>query len=47
MFNKNIATEVINNREGVELPEKLGYLFIGKYKKSMKDNVDYGSSIKY
>jgi len=46
-FNKNIAKEVINNREGVELPEKLGYLFIGKCKKTIKNNIDYGASIKY
>lgn len=47
-FNKNIADEVINNRDGVELPEKLGYLFVGKCeKKASNDNIDYGNSIKY
>jgi len=47
-FNKNISKAVINNRDGIELPEKLGYLFIGKCEKNIKDeNVDYGSSIKY
>lgn len=47
-FNKNISTEVINNRNGVQLPEKLGYLFIGKCEKKLSSsNVDYGNSIKY
>jgi len=48
VFNKNISKEVINNRDGVELPQKLGYLFIGKCEKNVKDeNIDYGKSIKY
>lgn len=39
--------EVINNRNGVELPEGLGYVFIGTCNPPKKNNTDYPTSIKY
>jgi hypothetical protein len=39
--------EIINNRNGVELPEGLGYVFIGTCKPPKKHNTDYPTSIKY
>ena len=46
-FNKYVCQEVINNRDGVELPESLGWLFIGTCKTKSKNNIDLGKSIKY
>lgn len=46
-FNQLVYEEVINNRDGVELPESLGWLFIGTCKTKNKNNVDLGKSIKY
>ena len=46
-FNTNVCQEVINNRDGVELPESLGWLFIGTCKATHRGNVDLGKSIKY
>ena len=39
--------EIIDNRNGVELPEGLGYVFIGTCKPPKKHNTDYPTSIKY
>jgi hypothetical protein len=38
-FNSKIWETVIENRDGVELPEQLGYLFIGTYPRK-KSNID-------
>lgn len=46
-FNKSVCQEVINNRDGVELPESLGWIFIGTCKTYSKNNIDLGKSIKY
>jgi hypothetical protein len=46
-FNRSVCQEVINNRDGVELPESLGWLFIGTCKPKTKNNIDLGKSIKY
>ena len=46
-FNQYVCQEVINNRDGVELPESLGWLFIGTCKNAKKNNVNIGKSIKY
>ena len=46
-FNKLVCQEVIDNRDGVELPEGLGWLFIGTCKSKNKNNIDLGKSIKY
>ena len=46
-FNGKIWEEVVNTRDGVELPEQLGYLFIGTCPKRQKESVDYDLSCKY
>ena len=46
-FNENIWKEVIEYRDGVELPESLGYLFIGTCTFNRDTNVNYGLSVKY
>lgn len=46
-FNENIWKEVIQCRDGVELPENLGYVFIGTCDFNKDTNVNYGLSIKY
>tara|TARA_B100001287_G_C22528004_1_gene455963 strand:+ start:237 stop:773 length:537 start_codon:yes stop_codon:yes gene_type:complete len=46
-FNKYVCQEVINNRDGVELPESLGWIFIGTCKTNNENNIDLGKSIKY
>ena len=40
-FNETIVEEVIENRNGVELPEFCGRLFIGSCKRKKKPNVDF------
>jgi len=44
-FNGNLWDAVIRNRDGVELPESLGYLFIGSCEIPDKMNPDYKSSL--
>lgn len=46
-FNEKLWNAIIEHRDGVELPEGLGYIFIGACPYVKKDNVDYGKSIKY
>ena len=46
-FNKELYNAVIDNRNGISLPEGLGYIFIGTCPPSKKKNVDYNKSIKY
>lgn len=46
-FNNAIFQEVIDTRDGVELPEQLGWLFIGTCQQSKKTNVDFAKSKKY
>jgi len=46
-FNKLIYETVIDNRNGIELPESLGWLFIGTCQASKKNNIDYAKSRKY
>lgn len=36
---------VLHNRDGVELPERLGHIFIGTCMRAKKLNVNYGASI--
>ena len=47
LFNKKIWKEVIENRNGVELPDSLGYLFIGTCPASKNVNTDYALSKQY
>ena len=46
-FNQNIWNGVIDNRDGVELPNSLGYLFIGTCKPAKTINMNYALSKKY
>jgi len=46
-FNGKIWDNVIDNRNGVELPDSLGYLFIGTCPATKKVNMDYALSKKY
>lgn len=46
-FNETIYQTVIETRDGVALPESLGWLFIGTCHQSKKENVDFAKSQKY
>ena len=46
-FNEKIWQEVIENRDGVELPYSLGYLIIGTCPAAKTVNTDYALSKKY
>lgn len=46
-FNQLLCQTVIDTRDGVQLPEQLGWIFIGTCQKSKKKNIDYGKSQKY
>jgi hypothetical protein len=46
-FNQNIYQAVIDNRDGIELPEQLGWIFIGTCQQSKKQNVDFNKSKQY
>ena len=46
-FNGMLWNGVVDNRDGVELPESLGYLFIGSCPKTKRTNPDYQRSIEY
>lgn len=43
-FNGNIWKTVIENRDGVELPESLGYLFLASCTHKKKYNIDFKKS---
>jgi hypothetical protein len=46
-FNIKVTDQVIERRDGIELPEKIGYIFIGSCQRPKKENIDFGKSIKY
>ena len=46
VFNGKIWDTVVNERDGVQLPEQLGYIFIGSCPRK-KSNVDFDKSKKY
>lgn len=46
-FNEELWKGALEHRDGIELPESLGYLFIGACPRVFKENIDYGKSIKY
>jgi len=46
-YNKTLFNTVIETRDGIQLPESLGWLFIGTCQTSKKKNVDFGKSLKY
>jgi hypothetical protein len=47
LFNEKIWKEVIENRNGVELPDSLGYLFIGTCPAAKSINTNYALSKQY
>jgi len=46
-FNEFIYNTVIENRDGVELPEAIGWLFIGTCQSPVSENIDFAKSNKY
>ena len=46
-FNNMFWDKVIETRDGVQLPEGLGYIFIGTCQASKKNNINFGKSQKY
>jgi hypothetical protein len=46
-FNQVLYQTVIDTRDGVQLPEQIGWLFIGTCQRSKKENIDYAKSNKY
>jgi hypothetical protein len=46
-FNKTVCETVIDKRDGVQLPETIGWLFIGTCQQSKKRNIDFAKSHKY
>lgn len=46
-FNGKIYQGVIDNRDGVELPEGLGFIFIGSCPPAKKQNIDIRKSLEY
>jgi len=47
LFNEEVWSEVIENRDGVQLPEGIGYIFIGSCKNVKKYNFDFKTSSEY
>lgn len=46
-FNRNIVEGIIDNRNGVALPEGLGFIFMGSCEPAKKKNIDYKKSAQY
>lgn len=46
-FNETLWENVIETRDGVQLPEGIGSLFIGTCRRAKSSNVDYAKSKKY
>ena len=46
-FNKNLYQGAIDNRSGIELPDGLGYIFLGSCDKPKKKNIDMVKGAKY
>jgi len=46
-FNEKLSDGIIENRDGVELPEGLGYIFIGTCPQARKKNIDMFKSAQY
>ena len=46
-FNKCLVDGIIDNRNGIELPEGLGFIFMGTCPPAKKKNIDYNKSLKY
>lgn len=46
-FNDELCQGIIENRDGVELPDGLGFIFMGTCPAAKKHNVDISKSLKY
>ena len=46
IFHRKLWDHALRNRDGIELPESLGYIFLGTCRSAKKYNTDYGNSIK-
>jgi hypothetical protein len=46
-YNETVWKEVIENRDGVQLPEGVGILFIATCKSPIRQNIDFSKSKKY
>jgi hypothetical protein len=46
-FNRDLWSAAIENRDGVEIPEQVGHLFIGTCPPKRKPNVDFKTSAEY
>jgi hypothetical protein len=46
-FNNTLYQTVIDTRDGVLLPEQIGWLFIGTCQSPKKENIDFAKSNKY
>lgn len=46
LFHGKLWSHALNNRDGVELPENLGFIFLGTCAAARKYNVDFGKLIK-
>jgi hypothetical protein len=46
-FNNQVYQTAIDNRDGIQLPESIGWIFIGTCQQSKKENIDYSKSNKY
>lgn len=45
-FHDELVKGIIDNRDGIQLPEGLGYIFIANCQKPKKPAIDFGASIK-
>lgn len=46
-FNQTMWQSVIDNRDGIQIPDLIGWLFIGTCQQSQKQNIDYAKSKQY
>jgi len=45
-FHGKLWYHALNNRDGVELPKGLGYIFLGTCQQAKKNNIDFGALMK-
>ena len=46
-FNRTVYNTVIENRDGVQLPDQIGWIFVGTCQQSKQRNVDFAKSKQY
>ena len=47
VFNQTMWQTVIDTRDGIDMPEQIGWLFIGTCRQSKKENIDFAKSKQY